>query len=130
MVCDTVRAGPGGAYGTRSPYRDAETGAVPLKYPSPQWHPSHIPSHLASAAVSSHIVRVPADAIAFARRSIAADLRAARAHAGLTCLELALKVGHSVQCVSEAESGSTSQSPGYVAAVLSACGLPKDWRPA
>jgi ribosome-binding protein aMBF1 (putative translation factor) len=69
------------------------------------------------------------DAIEYARNSIAADLRAARAEAGLTQDKLASKLGKSQTMVSQAESGETSVGENYVAAVLKACGLPKDWKP-
>lgn len=67
------------------------------------------------------------DAIDYARASIGATLKAAREHAGLTQAELADKLGKSQPMVSGAESGSISVSDRYVATVLRACKLPKDW---
>ena len=68
------------------------------------------------------------DAIEFARDSIAADLRAAREKSGLTQDELAVKLDKSQTLVSQAEAGKVSVGERYVAAVLKACGLPKDWK--
>jgi ribosome-binding protein aMBF1 (putative translation factor) len=70
------------------------------------------------------------DAIEYARASIGADLRAAREHAGLTQEQLATKLKKSQTMVSQAESGQVSVGARYVAVVLKACGLPKDWKPA
>lgn len=67
------------------------------------------------------------DAIEFARASIGRTLREAREHAGLTQAELAKKLGKSQPMVSGAEGGSINVSERYVAVVLKACGLPKDW---
>jgi DNA-binding XRE family transcriptional regulator len=69
------------------------------------------------------------DAIEFARSSLAGDLRAAREEAGLTQAELAKKLGKSQTMVSQAEAGYVSVGERYVAAVLKACRLPKDWKP-
>jgi len=67
------------------------------------------------------------DAVAYARASIGATLKAAREHAGLTQAELAKKLKKSQPMISGAESGSISAGERYVAAVLKACGLPPDW---
>jgi DNA-binding XRE family transcriptional regulator len=69
------------------------------------------------------------DAIEYARASIGADLRAAREEAGLTQAELADKLVKSQTMVSQAEAGHVSVGERYVAAVLKACRLPKDWKP-
>jgi hypothetical protein len=69
------------------------------------------------------------DAVEFARASIGADLRAAREHAKLTQEDLATKLRKSQTMVSQAEAGRVSVGERYVAAVLKACGLPKDWKP-
>jgi ribosome-binding protein aMBF1 (putative translation factor) len=69
------------------------------------------------------------DAIEYARASIGADLRAAREHAGLTQEELATKLRKSQTMVSQAEAGHVSVGERYIASVLKACRLPKDWRP-
>lgn len=67
------------------------------------------------------------DAHAFVRQSIATDLRAARASAGLTQAQLAERMDKSQTMVSQAESGAMRVSERYVRAVLKACGLPMDW---
>ncbi len=67
------------------------------------------------------------DAVAFARSSIGETLKQARKHAGLTQAELAAKLKKSQPMISGAEGGTISVSERYVAAVLKACGLPKDW---
>jgi ribosome-binding protein aMBF1 (putative translation factor) len=67
------------------------------------------------------------DAHAFVRRSIGADLRAARRTAKLTQSELAHRLGKSQTLISQAESGSARVSERYVRAVLKACGLPARW---
>jgi DNA-binding transcriptional regulator YiaG len=67
------------------------------------------------------------DAHAFVRRSIGADLRAARRTAKLTQSELARRLGKSQTLISQAESGSARVSERYVRAVLKACGLPSGW---
>ena len=69
------------------------------------------------------------DAIDFARASIGSMLRDAREHAGLTQAELAKKLKKSQPMISGAEGGTISVSERYVASVLKACGLPKDWQP-
>jgi DNA-binding XRE family transcriptional regulator len=69
------------------------------------------------------------DAIEYARGSIGEALRAAREHAGLTQTDLAARLGKSQTLVARAEAGQTSVGERYVAAVLKACGLPKDWKP-
>lgn len=69
------------------------------------------------------------DALDFMTAAIAADLRAAREHAGLTQNALAEKLGKSQPMVSGAETGSIAVGEAYVAAVLKACGLPKMWKP-
>ena len=70
------------------------------------------------------------EATAYARASVAEGLRSARETAGLTQNELAEKLGKSQTMVSQAESGRERIGARYVAAVLRACGLPKDWKPA
>jgi ribosome-binding protein aMBF1 (putative translation factor) len=67
------------------------------------------------------------EAADYARASIGATLKAAREHAGLTQADLAERLGKSQPMVSGAESGSISVSDRYVATVLKACRLPKDW---
>jgi ribosome-binding protein aMBF1 (putative translation factor) len=69
------------------------------------------------------------DAIEYARASMGGDLRAAREEAGLTQAELAEKLGKSQTMVSQAEAGQVSVGARYVATVLKACRLPKDWKP-
>lgn len=69
------------------------------------------------------------DALAFIQDAIAADLRAAREHAGLTQAELAKKMGKSQPMIARAEAGQTRVGEKYLHAVLTACGLPKDWKP-
>jgi DNA-binding XRE family transcriptional regulator len=68
------------------------------------------------------------NAIEYARRSIAATLKAARRHAGLTKAELAKIIGRSQSLVMGAEGGFISVDELYVVDVLKACGLPEDWR--
>jgi ribosome-binding protein aMBF1 (putative translation factor) len=68
------------------------------------------------------------DAIEYARGSIASDLRIAREHAGLTQVDLAAKLRKSQTMVARAEAGHVSIGERYIAAVLKACGLPKDWK--
>lgn len=70
------------------------------------------------------------DAVAFADESVGRALKAAREHAGLTQEELATKLKKSQTMVSGSEAGRVSVGEKYVAAVLKACRLPKDWRPA
>jgi ribosome-binding protein aMBF1 (putative translation factor) len=67
------------------------------------------------------------DAIEYARKSIATNLRAAREAAGLTQAALADKLGVSQSMVSQGESATMRVSERYVRAVLKACGLPEDW---
>src|SRR4051812_30277220 len=69
------------------------------------------------------------DAVAYARTSIARDLRAAREAAGLTQTALAEKLGKSQSMIAKSEAGDVSVGAAYVAAVLKACGLPKNWQP-
>jgi len=69
------------------------------------------------------------DAQEYTRRLIAHDLRRARAAAGLTQAELAERIGRSRSMVAGAEGGHQRVGERYVARVLKACGLPKDWRP-
>lgn len=69
------------------------------------------------------------EAVPFARASIGDDLKAARQQAGLTQADLAAKLKKSQPMISGAESGTISVSERYVAAVLKACKLPKDWKP-
>lgn len=69
------------------------------------------------------------DALGYADAAIARNLRAAREKAGLTQEQLAEKLGKSQAMVSQAEAGKTSVGERYVAAVLKACKLPRDWRP-
>jgi hypothetical protein len=70
------------------------------------------------------------EALWFVRSSVAEGLRAAREKAGLTQGELAAKLGKSQTLVSQAEGGRERVGARYVGAVLKACGLPKDWKPA
>jgi len=80
-----------------------------------------------------HVGGVPkgsVEALSFVRSSVAEGLRAAREKAGLTQGELASKLGKSQTLVSQAEGGRERVGARYVAAVLKACGLPKDWKPA
>lgn len=75
---------------------------------------------------------VPAGSVeagACVRESVAQALRAARAHAGLTQEQLAAELGKSQTLVSQAELGRERVGERYVAAVLKACGLPKEWKP-
>jgi predicted transcriptional regulator len=69
------------------------------------------------------------DAVAFATKVIAADLRKARKAGGLTQAELAKKLKVSQPMVSSVEAGRTAPPKGYVEAVLKACRLPKNWKP-
>lgn len=70
------------------------------------------------------------DAVEYARASIGADLRIAREQAGLTQERLAEKLGKSQTMVARSEAGQVSIGERYIATVLKACGLPKDWKPA
>ena len=65
----------------------------------------------------------------FLRDLIAGDMRAAREAAGLTQPELAKKLRKSQSMISGVESGRIKAGTKYVAAVLRACRLPKDWTP-
>ena len=67
------------------------------------------------------------DAHSYAQGSIARGLREAREHAGLTQTELAERMGKSQTLISQAESGTARVSERYVALVLKACRLPKNW---
>ena len=67
------------------------------------------------------------DALEYARGSLALTLAAARKQSGLTQAELAKFLGKSQPMISGAENGTVSVSERYVASVLKACGLPKDW---
>lgn len=69
------------------------------------------------------------EANAYVRASVAKAVRAAREEAGLTQGELAAKLGKSQTLVSQAEGGKERVGERYVAAVLKACKLPKDWKP-
>mgnify|MGYP003513477217 FL=1 len=76
---------------------------------------------------------VPADAVdavAFGMQSLGRSLRLAREAAGLTQAELAKKLRRSQSMVSSAETGTVRVGQRYAAAVLRACGLPEDWKPA
>jgi uncharacterized Zn finger protein len=68
------------------------------------------------------------DAVAFARNSIAKDLRAMRKAAGLTQVELSKRVKKSQAFVSGAERGTSRVGEHYLLAVVRACGLPEDWK--
>ena len=77
------------------------------------------------------------EALEYMRASIARDLRAARKVAGLSRSELAKKLSKSQypnlgisfsSVVAGTESGRVAAGARYVAAVLRACKLPKDWR--
>ena len=61
------------------------------------------------------------------RSSIGASLRDARETAGLTQVQLAAKLRVTQPMVAAAESGKGRVAERYVARVLKACGLPKDW---
>ncbi len=67
------------------------------------------------------------DGVDWAREEMGRTLRQAREAGGLSQGELAKKLGKSQTLVSRAESGDMSVSEKYVADVLAACGLPKDW---
>lgn len=68
------------------------------------------------------------DAVAFTRKAIGDDLRAAREAAGLTQQQLAKKLRKTQPMVSGAETGAVRVGLKYVQAVLRACGLPDDWK--
>jgi ribosome-binding protein aMBF1 (putative translation factor) len=76
------------------------------------------------------VPRGSVEARPFVQRLIAKDLKAAREEAGLTQAELAAKLEKSQTLVSQAEGGRERVGEKYVSAVLKACGLPKDWKPA
>jgi ribosome-binding protein aMBF1 (putative translation factor) len=68
------------------------------------------------------------DAVEYTRKRLGETLRAARDAAGLTQDQLAKKLGKKQPMVSGAESGSVRVGARFVANVLKACGLPKDWK--
>jgi transcriptional regulator with XRE-family HTH domain len=68
------------------------------------------------------------DALEFTLISLGRNLKTAREHAGLSQAELAKKLGKAQTTVSQAEAGKIRVSEKYVLGVLSACGLPDDWR--
>lgn len=68
------------------------------------------------------------DAVEYARRTLGRTLRAAREAAALTRGELAKRVGRPADVVGRAEAGSVRVGERYIASVLKACGLPKDWK--
>jgi ribosome-binding protein aMBF1 (putative translation factor) len=70
------------------------------------------------------------DARSVVRAALGSNLRAARKVAGLTQSELAERLDISQAMVSAAEAGRQRVAERYVARVLKACGLPKDWKPA
>ena len=70
------------------------------------------------------------DALQYARSSIARDLRSARQAAHLPQAQLARKLRRSQALVSAAERGTKEVGLRYVTAVLKACGLPENWKPA
>lgn len=65
------------------------------------------------------------DAIAFATKVIADDLRKMREAAGLTQVELAKRLKRSQAFVSGAENGTSRVGERYVKAVMAACGSPE-----
>jgi ribosome-binding protein aMBF1 (putative translation factor) len=67
------------------------------------------------------------DGADWARAALGRTLQRARKEAGLSQEQLASKLRKSQTLVSRAESGELSVSERYVASVLKACGLPKDW---
>lgn len=69
------------------------------------------------------------DALEFATRVVADDVKAAREAAGLTQAQLAKKMGISQPMVSGAERGTIAIGEEYVMAVLKVCKLPKGWKP-
>lgn len=76
---------------------------------------------------SAHLPEGAVDAHVFTRQSIAEGLRQAREAARITQAELAARMGKSQTLISQAEAGTARVSERYVAAVLDACGLPRDW---
>ena len=71
----------------------------------------------------------PVDAAVYAQKCIGSDLRKARESARLTQSQLAKRIKRSQALVARAELGNIATSGAYVAKVLSACGLPPDWKP-
>jgi DNA-binding XRE family transcriptional regulator len=67
------------------------------------------------------------DARSVVRARLGSNLRQARKTASLTQAELAERLGISQAMVSAAEAGRQRVAERYVARVLKACGLPKDW---
>lgn len=67
------------------------------------------------------------DALEYARTSLGDKLREAREHAGLTQANLARRLRRSQPMIAGAEAGTINVGERYVAAVLEACGLPRDW---
>jgi predicted transcriptional regulator len=61
------------------------------------------------------------------RDLIAESLKAARMAGGHTQAQLAAKLKKSQSLIAQAEVGAVRVSSAYVAKVLKACGLPKDW---
>ena len=83
-------------------------------------------------AYCTDVNRIPegsVDAVEYATAAIAADLRAAREHAGLSQPELAKKLRKSASMVAGVETGRVRVGERYVRAVLKACGLPPAWKP-
>jgi ribosome-binding protein aMBF1 (putative translation factor) len=70
---------------------------------------------------------VAPDGADWARAELGRTLRRAREEAGLSQAQLATKLRKSQTLVSRAESGELSVSDRYVASVIKACKLPKDW---
>jgi ribosome-binding protein aMBF1 (putative translation factor) len=68
------------------------------------------------------------EALEYGLLSLGRDLKAARAHAGMTQAELAKKLKKSQATVSGSESGTIRISEKYIAKVLKVCGLPADWK--
>ena len=69
------------------------------------------------------------DDIEFMEKAIGQSLRKAREFAGLTQAELAKRLKRSQALVSSAENGNKDIGIRYVKSVLTACGLPEDWKP-
>jgi hypothetical protein len=68
------------------------------------------------------------DAVEFTRDSLGAEMRAARVAAGLSQPDLAKKLRKSQSMIAGVEAGRIAAGARYVAAVLRACKLPKDWK--
>jgi len=68
------------------------------------------------------------DAAPFVRAEIATDMRAAREAAELSQPELAAKLRKSQSMVAGVEAGRIAAGARYVASVLRACKLPKEWK--